>query len=87
MWFWLRPLTLLAPAGVVAAALWLVGESGRLEYRKDGDLVVAIAHEPGAFNPLMPGTGVTREITELIFDRLLRLDDDLQLRPHLMTSW
>ncbi|MCB1061291.1 MAG: hypothetical protein KDN20_00045 [Verrucomicrobiae bacterium] len=87
MWFWLRALTLLAPTGVVLAALWLAGEARQLEFRNDEELIVAMPTEPGPFNPLMPGTGFTREITELVFDRLLRLDDELQLQPHLANRW
>ncbi|MCB1092726.1 MAG: hypothetical protein KDL87_14415, partial [Verrucomicrobiae bacterium] len=84
---WLRWLTFLAPVGIVAAAVWLTGEARHLIYRNDGDLIVATRTIPTSGNPLVPSTGTTREITELVFDRLLRLDDDLELRPHLAKSW
>ncbi|MCB1089544.1 MAG: hypothetical protein KDM63_21070, partial [Verrucomicrobiae bacterium] len=77
----------LAPVGIVAAAVWLTGEARHLIYRNDGDLIVATRTIPTSGNPLVPSTGTTREITELVFDRLLRLDDDLELRPHLAKSW
>ncbi|MBL9151935.1 MAG: hypothetical protein JNK37_05605 [Verrucomicrobiales bacterium] len=85
--FWLRLLSLFAPVGVLSAALWLVGQARQLVYRTDSDLVIAVRQAPGPVNPLMPSTGVSREIADLIFDRLLRLDDELELRPHLADAW
>jgi peptide/nickel transport system substrate-binding protein len=84
---WLRLLTFLVPAGLVAAAVWLTGQAQRLVHRDDHDLIVVVRNEIGPGNPLAPSTGVTREITELLFDRLLRLDDDLRLRPHVASRW
>ncbi len=83
----LRALALLAPLAVVAGLVWLAGQARMLSYRDDADLVVAVQETPARFNPLMPGRGAEREITELVFDRLLRLDDDLRLRPHLLERW
>lgn len=84
---WLRPLLFLAPVGVIAATLWLANQARALIYRTDADLVVAVRAAPGAFNPLATSTGATREITELIFDRLIAMDEDLQPLPHLATRW
>ena len=87
MFFCLRALTLLAPVAVVAGIVWLAGQARQFSYRADSDLVVAVREMPARFNPLMPGAGAEREITELLFDRLLRLDDDLRLRAHLLDRW
>jgi peptide/nickel transport system substrate-binding protein len=84
---WLRPLLYLAPVGVIAATLWLADQARALVYRTDGDLVVAVRAAPGVFNPLATSTGATREITELIFDRLVAMDDRLQPVPHLAARW
>ncbi|MCB1229667.1 MAG: hypothetical protein KDN19_05345 [Verrucomicrobiae bacterium] len=87
MFLCLRALVLLVPVAIVAGIVWLAGQARQLSYRNDDDLVVAVREVPTRFDPLMPGSGFEREVTELIFDRLLRLDDDLRQRPHLLDSW
>ena len=84
---WLRPLILLAPFGVVYSLYWLGGQARQLDYRVDTDLVVSAPLLPESFNPINPRPGLEREVTELVFDRWLRLDDDLRLQPHLLEAW
>lgn len=85
----LRWLLFTSPAWVVAGILWLGNEAGRLRYRSDSDLVVAVRELPRVFNPLLPSAGdaATREITEMLFDHPFRRDDELKLRAHLVQSW
>ena len=84
----LRWLFFTTPVWVVAAIYWLANDAGRLRYRADSDLVVAVREIPRVFNPLLPAAGgaATREIAELLFDRPFRRDDELKLRAHLVQS-
>lgn len=84
---WIRWFLFAAPAGLVAALAWLAGAARSLEYRSDGDLIVAVRTRPRLESPLAPSTGAFREISELLFDRLMRLDDALEIRPHLASRW
>lgn len=82
-----------APLWAAGGVAWFVNQGRHLDPVTDetgaADLVVAIrkSEAPGIFNPLAPSAGLTREITELIFDRPFRRDDDLILRPHLVKAW
>ncbi len=88
MFFCLRALTLLAPLAAVAAIVWLGSQARQLRHRVDDDLIIAVRTLPDSFNPLLASRdGAGREITALVFDTLLRLDDDLHWRPHLLESW
>ncbi|NLT71478.1 MAG: hypothetical protein GXX91_12405 [Verrucomicrobiaceae bacterium] len=67
---------------------WLFDEVGALQLSHESEAFVCAIDEPvGYLNPLAPSTGVTGEITDLIFDPLLIRDEDLNLRPHLIESW
>ncbi len=86
--FWLRMFLFAFPLGLVLAGMWLFQNVRHLEYeRSDADLVTVIRESVGSLNPLVPLTGVTREVTDLLFEPMLTRDDDLQLRPNLVTSW
>ncbi len=86
--FWLRLILFTLPLGLAFPAMWLFREVRDLEYsRADPDLVYVIREPIGTLNPLVPLTGVTREVTDLLFEPLLIRDDDLNLRPNLITEW
>lgn len=87
MWSLIRVILFTVPVVILLASVWLVRQASQLEYRNDNDLVVAVSEQPALINPLVPSTGVTREVTEMVFDRLLRHDDELRLRGHLLESW
>ena len=90
---WIRLLLFSAPLWVAGGVFWLLNAARDLDFSSldssRDELCVAIrtSEIPGIFNPLAPSTGATREITELIFDRPFRRDDDLRLRPHLIDEW
>lgn len=86
--FWLRMVVFSSPLLLVFGGSWLFEKVGRVQLSSEtGALVHAIREQVGYLNPLLPSTGVTGEIIDLIFDPLLTRDDDLQLRPHLIESW
>lgn len=86
--FWLRTILFSSPLLLVFGGSWLFDEVGELHLSHEtGALVCAIAEPIGYLNPLVPSTGVTGEITDLLFDPLLVRDDELNLRPHLFESW
>jgi len=86
--FWLRTILFSAPLLLVFGGTWLFEKVSELQLSHEtGALVCAIGAPVGFLDPLVPSTGVTGEITDLIFDPLLIRDDDLNLRPHLIESW
>lgn len=87
MFSWLRALVLLAPAGVLAGIYWLGDHARQFDYRSDDDLIVAVRTLPSQLDPRFPRDEIEREISDLVFDRWLRLDDELRLRPHLVKDW
>jgi len=86
--FWLRLLLFSLPVGLAFPVMLLFQNVRRLDYpRPDSDLVCLIRAPIGTLNPLVPLTGPTREVTDLLFEPLLIRDDDLNLRPNLITDW
>lgn len=85
---WLRVLFFASPLALVLGAVWLFDRVEELRLADDTDALVYAIDEPvGYLNPLVPQTGITREVTELLFEPLLIRDDDLNLRPNLIDSW
>ncbi len=84
---WFRVVLLTAPFALVAAGLWLTAHARQFRFERSEDMIYVIQSPPGDFNPFVPSTGVTREITDMIFEHLFRRDDDLKLRAHLAESW
>ena len=78
---------LLSPAAIVAGVVWLWGELGKLSIETPTALVVAVREDPGALNPLQPSSGFQREITDLVFEKLFRRDDEMLMRGHLAERW
>lgn len=86
--FGLRVLFYLSPLALVFAAVTLFLQVGRLQLPDIGDAMTGSIRESiGPLNPIVPVTGVTREVRDLIFDPLLIRDDDLRLRSHLIDTW
>ena len=84
---WFRVVLLTTPFALVAAGLWLSVKARQFRFSRSADMIYVVQSPPGEFNPFVPNTGVTREITDMIFERLFRRDDDLKLRAHLAESW
>lgn len=86
--FWLRALFYLSPLAIALAVVLLFREVSDLQLPGAGEALTTSIREPiGPLHPLMPISGPTREIRDLIFDPLLVRDDDLNLRPHLISQW
>lgn len=85
---WLRALFFASPLAMVLGALWLFDRVTELQLSDDSEALIYAIEEPiGYLNPLVPQTGITREVTDLLFEPLLVRDDDLNLRPNLIDSW
>ncbi len=77
----------LIPVAIVAGVVWLWGELGKLSIETPTAMVVAVREDPGALNPLQPSSGFQREITDLVFEKLFRRDDEMLMRGHLAERW
>jgi len=85
---WLRALFFASPLAMVLGAVWLFDRVTELQLSDDSEALIYAIEEPiGYLNPLVPQTGITREVTDLLFEPLLVRDDDLNLRPNLIDSW
>jgi len=86
--FWLRTILFSLPLVFGFGVYWLYQQVRGAEYiREDKAMVCAIREPVGNLNPLVPLTGVTREITDMLFEPLLVRDDDLNIRENLITGW
>tara|TARA_R110002096_G_scaffold46589_6_gene124300 strand:+ start:1683 stop:3785 length:2103 start_codon:yes stop_codon:yes gene_type:complete len=86
--FWLRALLFSAPLALVFGAVLLFRQVSRLELSNEVDAMTCVIREPiGALNPLFPLSGTTREVKGLVFEPLLLRDDDLNLRPNIISDW
>ncbi len=52
-----------------------------------GTLVVAISSDPGHLNPAITTQGGTHTASEIIYNGLISLDDELNPEPDLAESW
>ncbi len=85
---WLRVLFFASPLTMVLGGVWLFDSVREMRLTDESEALVCAIEEPiGYLNPLVPQTGITREVTELLFEPLLVRDDDLNLRPNLFDSW
>lgn len=54
---------------------------------RGGTLVVAISSDPGGLNPAITTSGATHTASELMFNGLVALDENLEPQPELAESW
>lgn len=86
--FLLRAILYAFPLALIGTGVWLFNRVSDLSLNDDRSAMVCAIREPvGYLNPILPQKGVTREITNLIFEPTLIRDDDLSLRPNLIDSW
>lgn len=86
--FWLRTLFYVSPLAIAFAVVLLFREVSHLQLPGAGEALTTSIREPiGLLDPLTPISGPTREVRDLVFDPLLIRDDDLNLRPHIISSW
>jgi len=84
----LRYIVFSLPLLAAMALWWLRTEVREAPVERTGDAMVClIREEVGPLNPLVPLTGVEREITDMLFERLLVRDEELVLQPNLIESW
>ncbi len=50
-------------------------------------LVIVTYHAPAGINPLTSVSGISSLLTEMLFDGLIRIDENLEARPSLASSW
>lgn len=86
--FWLRLLLFALPLLFVFGATWLFSRVGDLQLaRESGALVSGIREPIGLLNPLAPADGITGEVSDLVFEPLLRRDGEGRLVPGLLDRW
>lgn len=85
---WLRTVLFSLPLVFAFGVYWIYQQVKGAEYVRVDKSLVCVTREPvGNLNPLVPLTGVTREITDMLFEPLLVRDDDLNIRENLITGW
>ncbi len=86
--FLLRAIFYAFPIAVVGVGIWLFNRVSDLSLSDDRSAMVCAIREPvGYLDPAIPQKGITREITDLLFEPTLIRDDELILRPNLIDSW
>jgi peptide/nickel transport system substrate-binding protein len=63
------------------------GEEPDDEAAAGGTLVTAISSDPGHLNPAITTSGGTHTASEILYNGLVWLDDDLEPQPELAESW
>lgn len=75
--------------GLVFGVIFLGCEktAPRLERSYGDSLVIVTYHAPTGINPLTSVSGISSLLTEVVFDGLVRIDEGLEARPSLASSW
>src|SRR4030067_1507926 len=59
-----------------------------LPQKSYGDsLIIITYHPPTSINPLTSISGISSQIVDVVFDGLVRIDEHLEARPALASSW
>ena len=78
-------------ARVIAVLLAVIAVCSSCNYtskRQPDVLVEAIGADPGTLNPILPNTATSLEITQYIYESLLKYDSDTsKFKPLLASSW
>ncbi|MEM6916020.1 MAG: ABC transporter substrate-binding protein [Verrucomicrobiota bacterium] len=84
---WLRTFLYAAPLAIAFAAILLFRAVSDLQLPGAGEALTTSIRAPiGPIDPFSPIEGPTREVRDLLFDPLLVRDDDLNLRPHIISD-
>ena len=75
------------PLLVGALAWWSAEVATRSRARQTGGIVVMLPQNAPVLNPFLPATEVEREITDLVYEPLLRIGTDGALQPALAELW
>lgn len=86
--FLLRAILYAFPIALVGVGIWMFNRVSDLSLSDDRSAMVCAIREPvGYLDPAIPQKGITREITNLIFEPTLIRDDELIIRPNLIDAW
>ncbi len=83
---WIRSRILLG----LALGVFLLGcdkTTPHLEKSYGDTLAIVTYHAPTGINPLTSVSGISSLLTEVLFDGLVRIDEKLEARPSLASSW
>ncbi|HEX5177101.1 MAG TPA: ABC transporter substrate-binding protein, partial [Chthoniobacteraceae bacterium] len=84
---WTRVAIMTPPLALAAIAMIaLVNLKSPQSARRD-DLTIGIPAEPDTLNPILFTTQIANQLGRLIFDGLVRFDENLELAPDLASSW
>jgi ABC-type transport system substrate-binding protein len=83
----IRTLILGFPLLIAALACWAAVVSKRSHERPKDGLVVMLEQNVPALNPFLPTTEAERQITDLVHEPLLRIDEHGALQPALADLW
>lgn len=81
-----RGAVLLLPA-LALALLGVVACGGQQESSQGGTLTAALSSDPGQLNPAITTQGGVHEASELMYNGLVSVDDNLEPVPELAESW
>lgn len=78
---------------ILFSLIWIFIFSGCADTAHDreksyGDsLVIVTYHAPGGINPLRSLSSISAILVDIVFDGLVRIEEDLEARPALASSW
>jgi peptide/nickel transport system substrate-binding protein len=86
--FWLRWIFFSSPLWLGFGGAWLFRTVSDFQLTRESDAFVHAINAPiGYLGPLAPADGIEGEIAGLLFEPLLRRDEQLNLRPNLLERW
>jgi ABC-type transport system substrate-binding protein len=86
--FWLRWIFFSSPLWLGFGGAWLFRTVSDFQLVRESDAFVHAINAPVGFvSPLTPADGIEGEIAGLLFEPLLRRDEQLNLRPNLLERW
>ncbi len=86
--FWLRWFFFSLPLWLGFGGAWLFRTVSEFQLTRESDALVHAINRPvGYVSPLAPADGIEGEIAGLLFEPLLRRDEQLNLRPNLLERW
>jgi peptide/nickel transport system substrate-binding protein len=84
---WIRAAIVTPPLSLAALGLIAMAHLRSHTSATRHDLSMGIPGEPDTLNPILFTTQIANQIGRLIFDGLLRFDENLELAPDLASSW
>lgn len=86
--FWLRWIFFSSPLWLGFGGAWLFRTVSDFQLMRESDAFVHAINAPVGFvSPLAPADGIEGEVAGLLFEPLLRRDEQRNLRPNLLERW